>query len=309
MKFFTQNVFGCIILSTFAIQQSEAQQSSATTKTNSQVVSTAKPVATKTYTTPFDLSTWSLTLPEEDPEKYGKPMEVLYPQIMDYKTDETIKKYFYLDQTDGALVFYTNASGITPENSGYSRTELRQRKLPQKNAPEVNWSFKDRVVFKGEYKMDDISFKKKDTKDKTIIAQIYSSVSKEQKENVGMADGFSVPALKVLWDNGKIVLKRKVMTIENPGEYDILSKDAWEEAPEIEFDTPVDFKKFTIELRISNSRLDVVLNGKEVKTFEDASLKYLVDFDSYFRTGNYLQSKDPNAFAKVKLYSLTVRKF
>jgi hypothetical protein len=251
---------------------------------------------------PIDLSTWSLRIPEEDPEKYGKPMELSYPRILEYKTDELIKKYLYVDPLDKSLVFYVFPSGITSQSSVFSRTELRQKKLPGKNSPEVNWYFKDGIKTRGVFKIQEISEKKAGIYDETVFIQIYSKLSKEAMDAIGVVDGFTLVSLKVSWDNGFITIRRMELKDPNASDYDVASRNSWEEKEAFTFDEKVGFNKFFIDIAISNGKMLIYLNGKQSKLFQDVSVEKLNNFENYYRIGNYLMSKDPNAFCKVKLY-------
>ena len=62
---------------------------------------------------------------------------------------------------------------------------------------------------------------------------------------------------------------------------------------------------FDLEIIASKGKLEVKLNGKS-KIFEDKSLQKW-NFENYFKAGNYLQTRDPNGFAEVKYYSLSVQ--
>jgi len=67
----------------------------------------------------LDLTNWSLTLPTGE---QSDPDEVRQPALADY-TDE----WFRVDPTGTGVAFTANAGGVTTENSGYPRSELRER--------------------------------------------------------------------------------------------------------------------------------------------------------------------------------------
>ena len=52
--------------------------------------------------------------------------------------------------------------------------------------------------------------------------------------------------------------------------------------------------------------MEVILNGKETLVYNDCNIKKWNVFENYFKAGNYFQSKEPNTFAKVKIYELDV---
>ncbi len=67
----------------------------------------------------LDLANWSLTLPTGTE---GDPDEVRQPDLATY-TDG----WFRIDPAGTGVAFTANAGGVTTENSGYPRSELRER--------------------------------------------------------------------------------------------------------------------------------------------------------------------------------------
>lgn len=85
---------------------------------------TAAPVAPPAPAAEFpaellDLSDWSLTLPTGEE---GSPDEVRQPELATYRDT-----WFRVDDTGTGVAFTANAGGATTENSGYPRSELRER--------------------------------------------------------------------------------------------------------------------------------------------------------------------------------------
>jgi hypothetical protein len=83
-----------------------------------------------------------------------------------------------------------------------------------------------------------------------------------------------------------------------------LKTDAWGDYEGIDFKDKVFFDKFTLEIKVSDGRLEVILNGNESLVYNSISIKKWRVFENYFKAGNYFQSKNPNIFAKVKIHSL-----
>ena len=50
----------------------------------------------------------------------------------------------------------------------------------------------------------------------------------------------------------------------------------------------------------------VSLNKNEFAVYDDANINRWGVFENYFKAGNYFQSRDEGAFAKVKFYELEV---
>ncbi|MEP2023255.1 MAG: polysaccharide lyase family 7 protein [Reichenbachiella sp.] len=252
----------------------------------------------KEYQLPnIDLSHWKVTLP------IGKPIEVSPPEILDYANNELLKPYMFNDSTDGSLVFYATP-GATTRNTKYSRCELREQMEPGSNS--VNWTFVQGGRMKGTLAVSEISKQANGKFDRTIVMQIHGRLSNEQKARIGQKDNNAPPILKIYWDKGYIRVKTKVLKDLTADEIQILGKEAWGDDPGYNFPEYVGDKPFTLEVLVSNGRLEVVLNEKSSKVYESVDMQKWSVFENYFKAGNYLQSKDPNAFAKVKFYALEV---
>ena len=50
----------------------------------------------------------------------------------------------------------------------------------------------------------------------------------------------------------------------------------------------------------------IVLNGNEFKVYENIHMRKWGVFENYFKAGNYFQSRDKGAYAKVRYYELEV---
>lgn len=149
----------------------------------------------KKKTAKIDLSHWTVTVPVEDLSKPGKPIQLGYPEILNYASTEGVKKYMYDDPKDGSIVFYAYPSGTSTANSHYSRSELRETIVTGNN--DVNWTFAQGGKFKGVYAIDEISQEPDGKYSRTIIAQIHGRLSDEQKNLIGQKDNNAAPILKI----------------------------------------------------------------------------------------------------------------
>lgn len=256
----------------------------------------------KKKTALIDLSHWTVTIPEENPKKPGQPIDVGYPEILDYANNPVLKKYMYTDEKDKSIVFYAFPSGTTTANSHFSRSELRE--TMEVGNKDKNWTFAQGGTFKATYAVEEVSKEKDGQYSRVIIAQIHGRLTNEQRELIGQKDNNAPPILKIYWDKGKIRVKTKVLKDINASEKDILNVKAWGDDEGVNFKEKVDFNKFTLEIKVSQGRMEVILNGKESLVYDDINIKKWGVFENYFKAGNYFQSKEPNAFAKVKIYSL-----
>lgn len=243
----------------------------------------------------IDLSHWKVTLP------IGKPIEVEPPEILDYASNEVLKPYMYNDSTDGSLVFYATP-GSTTRNTKYSRCELREQMQPGSNS--VNWTFAQGARMKGTLAVAEISKQANGKFDRTIVMQIHGRLTNEQKEFVGQKDNNAPPILKIYWDKGYVRVKTKVLKDLTADDTQILGKDAWGDDPGYNFPLKVGNDPFTLEVIVSQGRMEVILNEKYSKVYQNIHMRRWGVFENYFKAGNYLQSNDPGAFAKVKYYTL-----
>ncbi|TDT38745.1 alginate lyase [Maribacter spongiicola] len=245
----------------------------------------------------IDLSNWKVTLP------IGSPDEVEPPEILDYATDEKLMPYMYNDSTDGSLVFYTSP-GSSTANSSYSRTELREQMVPGSNS--TNWTFAQGGRMKGTLSVPEITTDASGDYHRTMVMQIHGRLTNAQRDLIGENDNNAPPILKIYWENGKIRVKTKILKDVNASDEQILHTDAWGDDEGYTFPDEIGTDIFTFEIIASNGRLEVILNETESVVYEDIHMEKWSVFENYFKAGNYLQTLDTGASAKVKYYELEV---
>ena len=249
-----------------------------------------------------DLSHWKVTIPEGKGK--GGAISVSPPEILDYANNEALKPFMYNDSTSGALVFHAYPTNATTANTKYSRSELREQMEPGNN--NVNWTFAEGGILKAKMAMDEVTRTDNGKYHKVIIAQIHGRLTNEQRDLIGQKDNNAPPILKIYWQNGKIRVKTKVLKFKGVESPAILHKEAWTDDKGRNFEEEVGFKKFTIEVKVSDGKMVVSLNKNEFFVYDDISIKRWGIFENYFKVGNYFQSRDQGAYAKVKLYELNV---
>ena len=249
----------------------------------------------------IDLSNWKVTLPIPRPD--GKPLEVSPPEILNYATNETLLPFMYNDSTDGSLVFYTYP-GSSTANSSYSRTELREQMVPGSN--NTNWTFAQGGRMKGTLSVPEISNDSDGNPHRIIIMQIHGRLTNEQRDLIGEDDNNAPPVLKIYWQDGRIRVKTKELKDQNVNETDILFTSAWTDDEGMNFSEEVGTDKFTLEVIASEGRMEVILNDDETFVYEDIHMQKWGVFENYFKAGNYLNTLDEGAFARVKYYELEV---
>lgn len=245
----------------------------------------------------IDLSHWKVTLP------IGNPTEVKPPEILEYGTNETLKPFMYNDSVNGALVFYTYP-GASTTNSSYSRTELREQMDPGSNT--TNWTFAQGGNMKGILAMDEISKDANGNYHRSIIMQIHGRLTDEQRDLIGEDDNNAPPMLKIYWTDGKVRVKTKILKDVNATETEILYTDAWGDDEGHTFSEEVGFDKFTLEVKASDGRMEVILNDNETAVYDGIHIQKWGIFENYFKAGNYLVSTNEGSYAKVKYYELEV---
>lgn len=245
----------------------------------------------------IDLSNWKVTLP------IGSPSEVKPPEILNYGTNESLKPFMYNDSTDGSLVFYTYP-GATTANSSYSRTELREQMVPGSN--NTNWTFSQGGRMRGTLSVPDVAQNSSGVFYRTIVMQIHGRLTNEQRDLIGENDNNAPPVLKIYWDKGKIRVKTKVLKDLNANDEEILHTDAWGDDQGYNFPVQIDDQQFTLEIIASEGRMEVILNDEYSVVYDDIHMEKWGVFENYFKAGNYLQSTDEGAYAKVKYYELVV---
>ena len=257
----------------------------------------------KKYRLPkVDLSHWKVTIPEGSGK--GGAISVEPPEILDYATNETLRPYMYNDSSAGALVFYAFPSKATTANTKYSRSELREQMEPGND--NVNWTFADGGYLKAKMSVPQISKDSDGKPHRTIVVQIHGRLTNEQRDLIGQKDNNAPPILKVYWKEGKIRVKTKILKERGVSSEDILHEDAWGDDEGRTFKEEVGSGKFVVEVKVSKGKMVVSLNKNEFFVYDDLSMKRWGVFENYFKVGNYFQTRDKGAYAKVNLYELEV---
>jgi len=209
----------------------------------------------------------------------------------------------YNDSIDGSLVFYTRPGETTP-NATYSRTELREQMVS--GSDHVNWTFAQGGRMRGELAVTEISKDSQGNDHRTIVMQIHGRLTDEQRELIGENDNNAPPILKIYWQNGQIRIKTKrVKDLSNTNE-SLLHTSAWEDDDGYIMPVEVEHERFTLEVIVTNGRMEVVLNDAHSKVYNNIHIEKWGMFENYFKAGNYFQTRDEDAFARVKFYSLEV---
>ena len=210
----------------------------------------------------------------------------------------------YIDSTKGAIVFHALPTDSKTRNTKYTRSELREQMIPGDN--NTNWTFKDGAYIKGKIGMESTTRDSDGKYHRTIIMQIHGRLTNEQRDLIGEDDNNAPPMLKIYWDNGKVRVKTKLLKNLNATVPQILHENAWDNDEGFNFEQEVGFRKFTLEVKVSEGKMVIVLNGNEFKVYENIHIRKWGVFENYFKAGNYFQSRDKGAFSRVRFYELEV---
>ncbi|NOR29461.1 MAG: polysaccharide lyase family 7 protein [Lutibacter sp.] len=300
---FRKEILIFLLIAFVSVNATSQNKKSSVTDSNVKVEKRTKKKKKKKVKLPnIDLSHWKVTLPATNNE--GKPFNIEPPEILDFAKMEVAKPYMYIDSTRGAIVFHAMPTNSKTKNTKYTRSELREQMEPGNN--NVNWTFKQGAYMRGKLAMD-ASSKDSDGKyHKTIIMQIHGRLTNEQRDLIGEDDNNAPPVLKIYWDRGKIRVKTKVLKNSNATVPKILHEDAWGNDEGFNFEQEVGFRKFILEVKVSDGKLVVILNKNEYKVYENIHMKKWGVFENYFKAGNYFQSRDEGSFSKVRYYELSV---
>lgn len=292
---------GSIIILMLAIVLGACQNEIPERPSGDYVDYTPDPVNNEVHLSNIDFSNWKVTLPI--PRSDGKPLEVSPPDILSFSTNETLKPFMYNDSTDGSVVFYTYP-GVTTTNTSYSRTELREQMVPGSNS--VNWTFAEGGKMVGTLSVPEIS--KNDDGDfhRTMIMQIHGRLTDQQRNLIGQSDNNAPPVLKVFWRDNKVYVRTKQLKDTTTTYEQMLDKDAWEDDDGKYFARTVGTDTFKLEVVASDGKMTVTLDDSETFVYEGVHMRYWGIFENYFKAGNYLQTTDAGAFARVKYYNLEV---
>lgn len=304
MKGFNKEILAVLLIVFLSVNATSQEDKSSVTDSDVKIDKSSKERKHKKYKLPdIDLSHWSVTTPAVN-EK-GRATTVEPPEILNYATDERLIPYMYNDSTDGTLIFYAYPSEGTTANTKYSRSELREQMEPGNN--NVNWTFAQGASIKGKLAMEEVTKDAEGKYHKVIIMQIHGRLTDEQRDLIGQKDNNAPPILKIYWDKGKIRVKTKILKNINLTGDNLLHEEAWDDDEGFNFEQVVGFRKFTLEVKVSEGKMVVVLNNTEYKVYENIHIRKWGVFENYFKAGNYFQSRDEGAFAKVKYYSLEVK--
>ncbi|TXG38612.1 polysaccharide lyase family 7 protein [Seonamhaeicola maritimus] len=303
MKNFRRNILLIGLIAFLSVNATSQNKKSSVTESDVKTEKKKKKKKKKKVKLPnIDLSHWKVTLPVANEE--GKPIEISPPEILDFANIEVAKPYMYIDSTRGAIVFHAMPTDSKTRNTKYTRSELREQMVPGDN--NTNWTFADGAYMRGKLAMD-ASTRGSDGKyHRTIIMQIHGRLTNEQRDLIGEDDNNAPPILKIYWDKGKIRVKTKVLKNINATVPAILHEDAWGDDDGFNFEEEVGFSKFTLEVKVSDGKMVIVLNKNEYKVYENVHIRKWGVFENYFKAGNYFQTRDKGAFSKVRFYELEV---
>lgn len=302
MKTLRKEILSIILIAFLSVNATSQEKGSSVTDTEVKTEKKKKKKKKKVKLPNIDLSHWKVTLPVANEE--GKPVEISPPEISNFANIEVAKPYMYIDSTKGAIVFHAMPTNSKTRNTKYTRSELREQMEPGNN--NKNWTFADGAYMKGKIAMDATTKDSDGKYHRTIIMQIHGRLTNEQRDLIGEDDNNAPPILKIYWDKGKIRVKTKVLKNLKATYEEMLHEDAWDNDDGFNFEQEVGFGKFTLEVKVSDGKMVIILNNTEYKVYDSIHMRKWGIFENYFKAGNYFQSRDEGSFSKVRFYELQV---
>ena len=170
----------------------------------------------------------------------------------------------------------------------------------------VNWTFADGGNMRGTLSVPEVSQDNTGDYHRVIIMQIHGRLTNEQRDLIGEDDNNAPPVLKIYWVEGKIRVKTKVLKNPDAAYEEMLHTDAWGDDEGRNFDEVVGTDKFTLEIDVSDGKMEVTLNDDQSFVYDDIHMEKWGVFENYFKAGNYLNTRDEDAYSYVKYYELEV---
>lgn len=242
----------------------------------------------------IDLTNWKLEIPTGYTASDWK--------LSNFENDKFVKDFFYIDPSDSALVMEAYPAEGTSK-SKYTRNTLREQMQPGSN--DLNWTMKMGGVLEAEVQVAEMSKDARGKFHKTILFQVDGRTTKEQTEELRLSKPASIPFLKIIWNNGELRIKRRVLKNVDVVGDDLLLKSSWTESDDLYLRGKPEFGKFRIRMELKKGRISIQVNDEKPMIIRDMNVNQWY-FENYFTVGNYLQSKDANAHAVVKYYKINV---
>ncbi|MEL7145951.1 MAG: polysaccharide lyase family 7 protein [Bacteroidota bacterium] len=241
----------------------------------------------------MDIMNWRLELPSGYKASDWK--------LSNFRKDRFAQPFFYLDSLDGALVMKAYPVEGTRSKAKYVRNTLREQMQP--GSSDVNWTMKQGGTLEAEVQVVDIS--QEDGKyHKTVLFQLDGRTSAKQTEKLGLEKPVSIPLIKIVWENERLKVQRKILKNESTVGDQLLSKSAWEDH-DARYSKKVGFDKFKVKIVAKKGKIIIQIGDEAPIVYRDTSVKQWY-FENYFTAGNYLQSKATGANSTVKYYYLKV---
>jgi Alginate lyase len=203
----------------------------------------------------FDLSNYSLTIPEGDP---GKPATIEASELSDYSSD-----YFYTGP-QGEMVFWSPSIGVTTGSSSFTRSELREQMTAGDN--NANWLATD--------------FSENSLRATLAVNQASPGSGDIGVGQIHEKDGANKPYVLLSFTNG--TLHAKVRTVEDVDTYEDINLGS------VELDT-----SFSYEMKMtSDGTLSLTVNDvTETRTIDPSWMSVPL----YFKAGAYCIDKSPGS--------------
>lgn len=224
-------------------------------------------------------------------------------KFTNYKNDEALKPFFYKDSIDKALVFEAYQVPNSTSRSKYIRSNMREQMQPGSNY--VNWTMKNGGVLEAEVQVTKMSKDEKGKYHRTLLVQVDGVTSEKDTKALGLSKPMSMPFVKIFWQGEKLRIKRRILKDETMVGDALLDKKSWKEESIDYSSENIGFEKVKLRVELKKGRIEIIINEEKPIVFNDFSVSQWY-FENYFTVGNYLQTRDENAYSIVKYYNLNV---
>ena len=242
----------------------------------------------------IDLSHWKLELPTGYTASEWK--------LSNFEKDRFAQPFFYVDPSDSAFVLEAYPAEGT-STAKYTKSTFREQMKPGSSS--VNWTLEQGGVLEAEFQVTQMSKDRSGNYHETILFQIQGRTSDEQTAQLGLDKNTGPPFIKVIWDDGKIRVVRKVLKEWDTVGEALFMSSSWKDDKGKTFRKTIDFNKAKIRIMAREGRVEIQLDDQRPIVFRDSDVSQWY-FENYFVAGNYLQSKDAEAHSIVKFYSLDI---
>ena len=123
-----------------------------------------------------------------------------------------------------------------------------------------NWSLAEGGFLRAEFAVQEISEKRPNVYDRTLLFQIVGKTSAEQMERWNIDKPISIPLMKIYWQNERLRIQRKVLRYKTLEGKDLLKRESWIDDSGTYMSEKIAFERGEIEIEVTEGKIRVQLN-------------------------------------------------